>query len=347
VALRIAVCTSQIPFAWGGAEVLATTLAEQLRQRGHQVEIIQIPFRWYPKEEILKGYLAWRLLNLDESEGQPIDRVVALKFPAFIVKHPHKTTWLVQQFRQAYELFGTEYSHFDNSAADAELRRAIWQMDTATLGESRRIFTISANVGERLSRFNQLRSVPLHPPPALDGQFYNSGYGEYVFAVCRLNRMKRLEQLISAIGETQTPVRCRIAGKGEELEALQKLARKVGAEKRIDFLGFVSDREILSLYAGALCVYYAPIDEDYGFATVEAMKSGKSVITTTGSGGVLEFVDDQKTGFVTPAGDARSLAQRIDELYLDRQLAERLGQAAEQKVHNINWQSTIDRLLEA
>jgi len=64
------------------------------------VETIQIPFRWYPKEEILKGYLAWRLINLDESEGQPIDRVIALKFPAFVVKHSHKTTWLVQQFRQ-------------------------------------------------------------------------------------------------------------------------------------------------------------------------------------------------------------------------------------------------------
>jgi len=38
--------------------------------------------------------------------------------------------------------------------------------------------------------------------------------------------MKRLDQLISAIGVTQTPVRCRIAGKGEELEALQKHAAR-------------------------------------------------------------------------------------------------------------------------
>jgi glycosyltransferase involved in cell wall biosynthesis len=345
--LRIAVCTGQIPFASGGAELLAGSLVEQLRARGHQAELVQLPFRWYPKDEILKGYLAWRLVNLEESEGKPIDRVIALKFPAFAVKHPHKVTWLVQQFRQAYDLFGTEYSHFDNSPADAELRRAIWQMDTQTLRESRHIFTISANTQRRLRQFNQLDAAVLYPPPALDGQFSCREYGDYIFTVSRLNRMKRVEQLVAAMGEVKTPVRCRIAGRGEELEALQKLARRAHATERIEFLGFVGDRELLDLYAGALAVYYAPVDEDYGLATVEAMKSARPVLTTTDSGGVLEFVEDGVTGYVTPPGDAAALARRIDELYLDRARAERLGAAALRKVAPITWDATIARLLEA
>jgi len=346
-ALRIAICTGSIPFVRGGAEALTDVLAEQLRQKGHAVEIVSIPFRWYPKKEILKGYLAWRLINLDESEGQPIDRVIALKFPAFVVRHPHKVTWLVQQFRQAYDLFGTEYSHFDNSEQDAELRRVIRQIDTHTLSESTRIFAISDNVGKRLRRFNGLESETLYPPPALDGRFCNSGYGDYVFTISRLNRMKRVDHLVRALGQTRTPVCCRIAGQGEELASLQRLANEVGAADRLEFLGYVSDKEALALYAGALAVYYAPFDEDYGLVTVEAMKSQKAVLTTSRSGGVLEFVEDGVTGFVTPVGDALALARRIDELYEDRRLAERMGRAGQPRVSSIDWDITIAKLLEA
>jgi glycosyltransferase involved in cell wall biosynthesis len=305
-----------------------------------------VPFRWYPKEEVLKGYLVWRLINLDESEGKPIDRVIALKFPAYVIAHQHKVTWLIQQFRQAYDLFGTEHSHFNNTPADEELRKAIWNIDTQTIGESAQVYTISDNVGQRLRRFNRLSSETLYPPPALDGQFRHESYGDYIFSISRLNRLKRVDLLVRAMGEVKTPVRCRIAGQGEELAALQQLAHRVGADDRVDFLGYVSDRDALDLYANALAVYYAPLDEDYGLATVEAMKSCKPVLTTTGSGGVLEFVRDGETGFVTPAGDPGALAQRIDELYARRKLAEQLGRAAEKTVAPINWQRTIDKLLE-
>lgn len=345
--MRIAICTGQIPFARGGAELLAQTLATQLRLRNHEVEIIQLPFRWYPKSEILKGYLAWRLINLDESEGHPIDCVIALKFPAFVIRHPHKITWLVQQFRQAYELFGTEYSHFDNSPEDTELRRAIWDIDTTALRESRPLYTISANVGLRLLRFNGLSSTPLYPPPPLDGQFRNDGYGDYIFTSCRLNRMKRLDHLIRAMSRVRTPVRCKIAGQGEELENLRRLAHQVGCAEKVEFLGFVDDQQLIALYADALGVYYAPLDEDYGFVTVEAMKSAKPVLTTSDSGGPLEFVTDGQTGFVTPADDIDMLALRIDQLYEDRTLAEHMGRNATHVVNGIAWDNTIRKLLGA
>ena len=147
------------------------------------------------------------------------------------------------------------------------------------------------------------------------------------------------------MGLVQTPVRCRIAGRGAELEPLQKLAHESGAADKVDFLGYVSSEDILALYAGALGVYYAPLDEDYGLATIEAMRSQKPVLTASDSGGVLEFVQDRVTGMVTPPGDPATLAQRIDELYLDRQLAERLGTAGQYRVAHITWDAAIDRLL--
>ncbi len=343
--LRIVVCSGQIPFVRGGSEILTDALAEQLRLRGHAVEIVRVPFRWYPKSEIVKGYLAWRLLNLDESEGKAIDRVIALKFPAYVLSHPHKTVWLVQQFRQAYDLFGTEYSHFDTSAADAELRQTIQRMDTVAIGEAEQVFAISDNVGKRLFDYNGIRSRTLYPPPALDGRYHCAEYGDYVLSLARLNALKRIDWLIEAIARCQTPVRCVIAGQGEETERLQRLAKERGVADMVEFAGLVSDERAVELYAHALAVYYAPLDEDYGLATVEAFKSGKPVLTGEDSGGVLEFVREGISGHILGAGDAQGLAQRIDALYDNRGLAERLGTAGASAVASITWDATIKRLI--
>jgi len=345
--MRIVVCTSQIPFEFGGTEILADALVSQLRAWGHEAELVRIPLCWNQREELLKSYLAWRLVNLKVSEGIPIDRLIALKFPAYVVSHPYKITWLVHQLRQAYDLLGTEYSYFGNSVEDRELLDLIRRMDTRTIAESKRVFAISRNVAKRLREFNQLEAETLYPPPALDGRYYNEGYGDYILSVSRLNVLKRVNVLVKAMGLVKTPVRCLIAGRGDQLESLQELAKQVGAAERIGFLGFVSDEEALALYARALAVYYAPLDEDYGLATVEAMKSQKAVLTANDSGGVLEFVQDRVTGMVFPSGDAAALARCIDELYADRALAERLGSAAQNRVAHITWDVTIPKLLEA
>lgn len=344
---RIALCLGQVPFAHGGAEMLTETLGEQLRKRGHDVATIAIPFRWYPPSEILKGYLAWRLVDVQEANGLAVDRVIALKFPGFVASHPHKVTWLIQQYRQAYDLFGTEHSDLSTSEEDLDIRRTIHRIDSKTIGESVRVFTISDNVGNRLQRYNGLSSETLYPPPAMEGQYHHDTYGDYVLSICRLDRLKRVDRLIEALALTKSGILCRIAGSGAERENLQRLAAKRGLADRIEFLGYVSDNEAVELYAGARALYYAPLDEDYGLATVEAMKSEKAVLTTDDSGGVLEFVEHGITGHVAPVGDVQATAEQIDALHGDHALALRLGRAAQERVADITWERTIKRLLEA
>ncbi len=343
--MRIVICTSQVPFAKWGAEHLTEALAEAIGERGHLVEIVRIPFRHYPKEEILKGYLAWRLINLEESEGEPIDMVIALKFPSFMIPHPHKVTWLVQQFRQVYDLYGTPYSTFDNTVQDHELRRAVQRLDRLGIGESERVFAISKNVAQRLQKYNRLRAQVLYPPPAKERLLYHHRYGDYVLSVSRIDQLKRVDQLIRSFAHTRTSVHCKIAGLGPQLENVRKLIRKLRLQDRVELLGYVSDRELLDLYANALAVYYAPLDEDYGLATVEAMNARKPVLTASDSGGVLEFVEDGVTGLITDPEDATGLAEQIDRLYTNRDLVAKLGQSAFDRVSQINWETTLNQLL--
>ena len=108
----VLVCEAQVPFVHGGAEVHVRQLVRELRLRGFTAELVSVPFKWYPKEEILPHAAAWRLLDLSESNGRPIDLVIASKFPSYFVRHPNKVAWLIHQYRAAYELCGTRVQRF-------------------------------------------------------------------------------------------------------------------------------------------------------------------------------------------------------------------------------------------
>ena len=102
--MRIAVCSPQVPFATGGAEFVAERLTDELRTLGHEADLVTVPFKWYPGARVLSQAFLWRLLDLEEVDGRPVDLVIATKFPSYVVRHPNKVVWLVHQFRQAYEL---------------------------------------------------------------------------------------------------------------------------------------------------------------------------------------------------------------------------------------------------
>jgi glycosyltransferase involved in cell wall biosynthesis len=114
--------------------------------------------------------------------------------------------------------------------------------------------------------------------------------------------------------------------------------------ERFRFAGYVDDDELVSLYAGARAVYYAPVDEDYGFATVEAFHAEKPVVTTADAGGVLEFVEHGETGLLSQP-DPAEIATHLEALAADAALAERLGKAGGRRVKEITWKRVMQALL--
>jgi glycosyltransferase involved in cell wall biosynthesis len=342
--LHIAVCTARVPFVHGGNEVLAEGLVDALRARGHTVELIQLPWKWYPRESFVGSVMAWRLLDLTEANGQRIDLAICTKFPSYAVRHPRKVTWLVHQYRQAYDWFGTPLSDLTGSAEDVAFRRWLREMDRATLAESRGLFAISRNVANRLARFNGLTATPLYPPLRPAG-WHVGPYGDYIFSLARLDAAKRLDLLLRALAEPPArQVRAILAGSGPDRAALERLAGQLGLGERVRFAGRISDAEAVDLYAGARAVYYAPVDEDYGFATVEAFASARPVVTTTDAGGVLEFVESGVTGLVTDPTPA-ALAPALATLAADPALAARLGTAGAARVRDITWDHVVTTLL--
>jgi glycosyltransferase involved in cell wall biosynthesis len=345
LSLRIAICAAQIPFVRGGAEVLYASLRDELVRRGHEAEIVSLPFNWRSREAILKSALAWRLVDLEQVAGRRIDLAIATRFPSYCVRHPRKVVWLIHQFRQVYELAGTRFSDFGSQPGDDRVSEMVRALDRRALGEARARFAISQNVAARLAHYNGLEAEPLYPPPALGDRYRAEAHGDCVVSVGRLDPMKRFDLLIRAVAAASTPLRAVIAGDGPDLERLRALAAELGVGARVELPGRVGDERLLELYARALAVFYAPFDEDYGYVTVEAFRSARPVVTLADAGGVLEFVEDERTGLVAPSDSPREIAARLDRLFRDRELAARLGAAGRRRVEAIGWDAVVGSLL--
>jgi glycosyltransferase involved in cell wall biosynthesis len=333
--MRLAVCMPQVPFERGGTEIFADGLVRALGDAGHDAELVTVPFKWYPNERVLTQAFLWRLLDLEESNGRPIDAVVATKFPSYVVRHPRKVVWLLHQFRQAWDFDRTEFGQFSESPEDRALRRKVLELDRVSLGEARKIFTTSSIVAGRLHDSVGLDAEVLAPPPA-QLAFRCDEYGDFFLSVNRLDRAKRIDLLLEAAALTPD-VRVVVAGDGPDRERLESLANG-----RVEFVGRVSDDELADLYARCRAVYYAPVNEDYGLVPYEAFLSDKPVITTTDAGGPLDVVRDGETGrVVAPAREelARALTFTEDE-------ARTLGRAGHALARDVTWSRCVERLLE-
>jgi glycosyltransferase involved in cell wall biosynthesis len=339
---NILVCTAQVPFASGGAERHAAGLVRELKSRGHRVDLVQLPFKWYPREEILLSAAAWRLLDVTEADGTKVDLVVPMKFPSYLVRHPNKVVWLIHQFRQAYDRFGTEQSDFTAGPEDTRWRELIAEADATGLGDARKVFTNAKNTADRLMRFNGIEAEALYHPPPLAGRYRDDGPGPYGLVVGRLDPWKRMDLAIEGAAAGRFPLV--IAGSGPDEGRLRKVAARTGAD--VEFRGAVSDEDLLSLYAGCGAVLFTPADEDYGYIALEAFLSKKPVVTCTDSGGPLEFVVDGETGRVTPP-DGRAVGAAAAELLASPALARRMGERGFEAVRGLTWDAVVSTLLRA
>ncbi|HYF94211.1 MAG TPA: glycosyltransferase family 4 protein [Symbiobacteriaceae bacterium] len=339
---RVIVCNTMDPFVTGGSELFAARLTDELNRAGHRATQVTFPFRLrkFHQYFLAQATLPWETLNLTGFA----DVVIPLRFPTWLVQHPNKVVYLNHQLRIAYDLF--DAPHGIRSTPDTLAARDYVRACDTRLSEAKKLFAVSRNVAARLQHFNGMEAELLYHGLPLEGRHRRGEYGDYVLSIGRLVSMKRLDLLIRAMALTTTPVRCLIGGQGREQAALEALIASLGVAEKVHLLGWTSEDDLIDLYSGALGVYYAPVDEDYGLVTLEAFQSAKPVLTATDSGGVLEFVADGVNGFILPPEPA-AFAMAIDQLYLDRRLARTMGEAGADAVRHVSWANCISRLSES
>lgn len=349
---NILVLGVKVPFTRGGADALVHSLTQELRRRGHEADSVELPFQVWPKEILLNQVALWRSINFEAFGGKAVDLVIATKFPSYFARHPRKSLWLVHQHRPVYDLYAGRYCDFSDDPRDEELRRLLVQGDNKSIGECRCITGISKNVVERLREFNQIAGSPLYPPLPLGDRYACKQSEEFILSVGRLCAIKRIDLMIKALPIVHRNIKLKIVGTPDEpgiMEYFQNEIAKHHLTDRVEFLGRVDDETLIDLYSRAAFVYYAPHDEDYGYVTLEAMASGRAVVTATDSGGVLEFVEHERNGLIVqPTTDA--IGHACNRLIEDKELCERLGNEGRAFIDSSGlarqgWDRVIETLL--
>jgi glycosyltransferase involved in cell wall biosynthesis len=346
--MRIGILTVQAPFVNGGAELHAHNLCVALRAAGHEADIISIPFKWFPPDRIAPQILAARLLDVTASSGMSIDRVIGLKFPAYLMEHPDKVLWILHQHRTAYDLWEHGFGDLRGQPGGHQAMLAIREADNRLIPQARRIFTNSRRVSARLAEYNGIESRPLYHPPPLAEQYSCAEPEDFLLVPSRINDTKRQDLVVEALFHVRADVRVRLVGAADSPDFADRLGRRAAQlpAGRLSFEGAVSDHEKIELFARCTAVVFVPFDEDYGYVTLEAMLSGKAVVTCTDSGGVLEFARDQETALVCEP-DPVALAACLDRIWADRALARRLGAQGRARYQElgIGWDQVVQALL--
>jgi glycosyltransferase involved in cell wall biosynthesis len=340
---RIAVITSGQPFGGGGHMVIADGLVQALREAGHQAEAVLTPQNRFGRQGA--AYLSTWLTDVGMAQdGGRIDQVITLRYPAYAVRHEAHVCWLTHRMREYYDLWDRFSATLTPAqrVKEAIRRRIIHAADRHFLTRRvRRLFVISGTIEQRLLTWGGIPSKVLHPPPP-PRPYRCDAYGDYIFAVSRLTRLKRLDLLVRALAQPEAAgVRCVIAGDGEMAGELKALIGALGLDGRVSLIGGVDAATLVDHLARCRAVCFPAQDEDYGFVTVA---SAKPVVTCTDSGGPLEFVRDGAEGLVaapTPEGLARALAA----VSADEGLASRLGQAGLAAVQTLTWPRVVERVV--
>ena len=341
----LAVVTSSPPGVEGGHLVIARALVQAAREAGHDAHLLLTPDFGFG--HLTRTYAATLKIDVSRIEGRSVDQVISLRYPSFAVRHRAHVCWLNHTMREYYDLwprFAASIS-WRNRVKESVRRAILHTVDRHLLKQHvTRVVAQSQTIQRRLDVDFGIRADVVYPPPP-QRPYRCDDYGGYVFAISRLTPLKRIELLVRALAEPAARhVRAVIAGDGDQRDALIALAGELQVDGRVEFLGRVDDETLLGHLARCRAVCFTPMDEDYGFVTVEAFASRKPVITCRDSGGPAELVVDGDAGLVcdpTPPSLAAALARLAD----DRGLAERLGARAAARAAEMTWAAVVKRLL--
>jgi glycosyltransferase involved in cell wall biosynthesis len=153
-----------------------------------------------------------------------------------------------------------------------------------------------------------------------------------ILTVANLRREKAHEVLLAAaaeLGPRHPHLRFLIAGDGPRAAELRVLAKTLGVDAQVTFLGHRED--VAALLATADAFVLPSRSEAFPNGAIEAMAAGVPVIATR-TGGLLDLIDDGRTGLLVSPDDSRALAAAVESLLVAPARAQALGAAARDEV---------------
>ena len=168
--------------------------------------------------------------------------------------------------------------------------------------------------------------------------------------ICHLGRLKRyksVEHLLRALPLVHAVLpatRLVIVGEGDHRPALEALAGELGIREAVRFTGQVSHEEKVCWLNRAWVAVNPSPKEGWGLTVIEANACGVPVVAAD-SPGLRDSVQDHETGLLYPYGEIETLAAGLITLLRDRELRERMGEAARRWAGTFSWDESARKAL--
>jgi 1,2-diacylglycerol 3-alpha-glucosyltransferase len=378
--MRILITSSAYAPAQNGQAVFTTNLAEGLANRGHKVMVVVDSYEKRGSQTTVNGVHVVALrsvgMNLFHSSVNftpfpaPAVRRIFDRFQPDIVHiqdhYPISRAAVHEAHKRQIKLIGSNHFVPDNlapyipgiSKAKPLFEWLLWQW---MLDVYKRVDVITAQskaaTGLIKEQGLELPILPIscgldltlyQPEPDIDRKLYKERYGispdkKSFLYLGRLDGEKRIDLLIEAMSRLQRDdVQLVVAGKGRAEEQLHLQAKSMQESGRVVFTGFIAPEDLPGLL-NSVDVFVMPSEAELlSISTLEAMGCGRPVLLADALA-LPELVHEGQNGYLFKAGDADSLAAKMNLLADEAYRWEAMGEVSRDLAQMHSLDSTIHR----
>jgi N-acetyl-alpha-D-glucosaminyl L-malate synthase BshA len=330
---------------YGGSGIVATELGMELALRGHEVHFISYanPIRLDPDTPNIY-YHEVEVSNYPLFQYPPYSLALASRMAEVAERHnldllhvhyaiPHSISALLAQemIKRRYlpfittlhgtdiTLVGTDRSYFPITKFSIERSDGVTTISEYMRRRTEEFF----GIGDPIEVIHNFVNCDLYRP---NEEARNKGR-KRILHISNFRPVKRVLDCVYAFAKVRKHVDAELvmAGDGPDRGPAEELARELGVEEHVRFLGKQDHMERLIPRMHAL---HLPSElEAFGLAALEAMACGVPPVATL-AGGVPDLITQGMDGFMEPVGDIEAQAGRLTEILADDAVHDRLAKSA-------------------
>ncbi len=353
--MRILILNYEFPPLGGGGGVACYQIAKELA-KNHQVDYLTTAFKGSPKFEVIEGINVHRVAVFGRKKLSTATFLSMLTFfPASLMKgiELHKTKQydiinahfvipsgpsgmvLSKLFKIPLVMSIHGGDIYDPSKKWSPHRHFVLRrIITWLLNKSDKVTAQSNNTKYNANKYypinKEITVIPLgFPVPAFKKttrKELNLSEEEIILiSVGRLVKRKGYEYAIQAVSKLPHQyLKYLIIGDGPEEKNLKDLAKRLGAEDKVKFLGFVTEEKKFQFLSVSDIYVLSSLHEGFGICLLEAMYCGLPIVSTD-NGGQIDFLVDRKNALIVPIKNNTILLKQITELIETKSLASQMG----------------------
>jgi len=338
---------------YGGSGIVATELGLELANRGHEVHFISyanpirldpdIPRIHYHEVEVsnypLFQYppyslaLASRMAEVAERHSLDLlhvhyaipHSISALLARDMLARKHHRLPFITTLHGTDITLVGSDRSYFPITRFSIEESDGVTAISDYLRAETVKVFSIERDI-RVIKNFVNCEMYQPDPPRRLTAGIAPSGE-KVLMHISNFRPVKRVLDCIRILREVRlsAPAHLVMVGDGPDRGPAENLARDLGIEEHVTFLGKQSHVERLIPLAHVLLL---PSElESFGLSALEGMACGLPAVATD-VGGIPELITHEVDGFLTPVGDIATQAACVVRLLEDESFYRSMSAAA-------------------